>query len=170
MKKEIIKTGVIFLLTVLLVASAAYAEKFSGKGGALARFDNITGFIQERTSAILKADIRDGHGRIYVIIKSQSKYNDKIEIRIDLRNPIINESTNETSGYASISYKATNNGYFVVDPVPNENGYFHKIRIGAKPPIKEKEIEHVVFTRNENDIDIHSNDFEFNGIVVKELD
>lgn len=170
MKKEIIKTGVIFFLVVLLVASASYAEKFSGKGGTLTRFDNITGFMQERTSAILKADVRDGHGRIYVIIKSQSEYNDKVEIRIDLRNPIINESINETVGYASVSYKATNNGYFVVDPVPDERGYFHKIRIGAKTPIKERTIEHVIFARNGNYIDIHSEDFEFNGIVVKELD
>jgi len=167
MKKETLKAGVIFLIVVLIALGISYAEKFNANKGELARLDNITGFIKEKTNSVLKADIRDGHGRIFLIVTSESKERDKVAIRMDLRNPAVNETDGSVTGEAKVEYKITNNGFFVVDPIPDENGYFHKKRVGQKEVVKEKRTENVVVKLHDNYIDVEAESFEVKDLLLK---
>lgn len=185
-RKGVLKAGVLFLLVFLLAASISYAEKFTARNGELERAANITGFADERTYSVLKADLRDGHGRIYLIVNSKSTGNDNVRITMDLRNPLIINSKKSTgnydidlrnsnadysqiiaAGYAKVEYKITNNGYFVVDPVPDERGYFHKTRIGQKEPAREKAIEYVTINIVNDLVDITSESFEIRNLELK---
>ena len=163
MKKGILKIGVIFLLFILLVG-ISNAEKFSAKNGSLIKLGNITNFIKEDTKSVLKANIHDSNGRIFLIVTSESEDKDKVNLKMDLRNFEINPLTNQITGSAKISYKITNNGFFIISPVPDENGYFHNIRIGQKPTIKETRLENVAVTFENNFMHVTSDFFEIKDL------
>ena len=166
-KREISKIGVILFL-ILIVATISYAEKISANNGVLERLDNITGFADEKTSSVLKADVRDSHGRVFLIVKALSNENDKISFTMDLRNPTVNYYNGQMTGYAKIRYKITNNGRFAINPVPDEKGHFHHIRIGQKETVIENKIENVIVTFNDdNTVDIYSDSFEVTGLIVR---
>ena len=169
MKKGILKIGTIFLLMIsliLIVATISYAEKISANSGRLIHLNNLANFIQERTSSVLKADVRDSQGRVFLLVKSQNQDNDKVVLRMDLREPAVNYYAYEMTGYARINYKITNNGIFVIDPVSDSRGFFHKRRIGQKPTIQETKLENVTITFNNSLISIKSASFEVKDLLL----